>query len=43
MALPLLTMNPWDVSLPFKPLIWKELFYIYEKHKSVLQFKISDD
>ena len=42
MAIPLISWNCWEYNEDgsLKIIIWKEIFYIYEKSKSLLQFKI---
>ena len=43
MALPLVTYNPWNMEtvdgMPER-LVFSELVYIFEKNKSILQFKL---
>jgi len=42
MAIPVVALNPWDLDektkMP-KRIIFSEVFYTYEKNKSIFQFK----
>ena len=41
MALPLLSWSCWEEDGSFKHLIWNEIFYVFEKSLSLLQFKVA--
>ena len=45
MSLPLLSYNCWEYNDDgsLKLLIWNEIFFIYEKSKSLLTLKISKE
>jgi hypothetical protein len=42
MAIPLTTLNPWEIdqenSMP-KRIIFKDILYVFQKNKSIFQFK----